>query len=123
MPTSSYLVSDPQEAIRAVAAHPREVALVDLPVRRGTGARTVIGQMGRLARDLPDRVAVVVVSIASVESMTVETLIGLSVSRRCLAVRGRHLVLRVPGEPTTRSAAALLSTMSVVRDSEPIPSL
>lgn len=97
------------------------MAHVDLPERRGVGARSVIHQMGRLARDLPDRVAVVVVSVASVEALTVELLIGLTVSRRCMAVEGRHLVLRVPGEPTTRGAAALLATMPVVRTAEPIP--
>lgn len=86
---------------------------------RRVGARTVIRQLSRLSRRLPDRVAVVVVSVPNVDALTVELLTGIAISRRVIAAGGRQLVLNVPGEPTTSGAAALLRTMPFVLTTEP----
>lgn len=88
----------------------REVARVDLPGRSGIGARSVIRHLGRLTRAMPDRIGVMV-SVASVDDLTVDLLTGIAISRRLMRAGGRPLVLQVPGLPTTPGAAAMLGTM------------
>ena len=96
----------------------RDVARVDLPRRSGIGARSVIRHLGRLARAMPDRIGVVVVSVDSVDDLTVDLLTGIAISRRLMKAGGRPLVLRVPGLPTSPGAAALLGTMPFILTSE-----
>ena len=95
-----------------------DVARVDLPGPAGIGARSVIRHLGRLARAMPDRIGFVVVSVASVDDLTVDLLTGIAISRRLLRAGGRPLVLRVPGLPPTPGAAALLGTMPYLLMSE-----
>lgn len=90
------------------------VARVELSDAGAGTARSVIRQMSRLARRLPDRVDVVVVSIPSAETLTVDLLAGLAVSRRLMAARGRQLLVRTSGRPATRGAAAVLAAMPFV---------
>ena len=74
----------------------------------------MIRELTRLARRLPERVDVVVVSIPAAEALTVDLLAGIAVGRRLMSARGRRLLLRVPGRPATPGAAALLATMPFV---------
>ncbi|WP_193611127.1 hypothetical protein [Nocardioides lijunqiniae] len=77
----------------------------------------MIRHLGRVARAMPDSIGVVVVSVASVDDLTVDLLTGIAISRRLMRAGGRPLVLRVPGMPTTPGAAALLGTMPYVLSS------
>lgn len=103
--------TDTAAARRGGTAH--HVARVELAAASSRDARSVIRQLTRLARRLPDRVEVVV-SIPSVDALTVDLLAGIAVGRRLMTAHGRHLLLRVPGRPATPGAAALLTSMPFV---------
>lgn len=92
----------------------RRVARVELPAAASSSARSVIGQLTRLARRLPPRVDLVVVSIPTIEALTVDLLAGIAVGRRLMLAHGRQLLVRLPARPGTPGAAALLGTMSFV---------
>lgn len=106
---SSMTSTDP-----AAAGTEHHVARVELSAASSRNARSVIRQLTRLARRLPDRVDVVVVSIPSIEALTVDLLAGIAVSRRLMTAHGQQLLLRVPGRPATPGAATLLGTMPFV---------
>lgn len=117
--TSTTQIRSTRRAPNRFATHRGpEVAHVDLPGRSGIGARSLVRQLGRLARALPDRIGIVEVSVASVDDLTVDLLTGIAISRRVMKAGGRPLVLRVPGLPTTPGAAALLGTMPFILGSE-----
>lgn len=111
--------ADRQTGHGYVAIRDEQIVHFVLTETRRTGAQRVIRQLARLSRGLPEAVTVVVVSVPTVEALTVELLTGIAISRRAIAASGRRLVLSVPGEPTTSGAAALIRTMPFVFTSEP----
>ena len=89
-------------------------AQLELPEAVSRDARSVIRHLTRLTRRLPARIDVVVVSIPSIENLTVDLLAGIAISRRVMAAHGRQLTVGIPGRPDTPGAAALLDRMPFV---------
>ena len=102
----------PGTAVSDANAH--HVARVELPPAASLSARSAIRRLTCLARTLPARIEVVIVSVPSVEALTFELLAGIAVGRRLMSARGRHLLVRVPGRPHTPAVDALLLTMPFV---------